>query len=142
MYLLCRVKGTRDAIVCFPIECLIDYNTPSNFSVHDLEGLEDWDYIRGPQFCLANEDFPTLDERLTSAFQHLILPSTWNLLGDPLTGMTISLLVLATQSLSTVNRLDLAIFQSCHLRRESCIGGHHLYFIFSQLLDHFAVAIL
>lgn len=60
-------------------------------SVHDLEGLEDWDFIRGPQFCLANEDFPTLDERLTSAFQHLILPSTWNLLGDPTSGMNVAL---------------------------------------------------
>lgn len=56
------------------------------FSVHDLEGLEDWDYIQGPQFSLADEDFPTLDERLTSAFHHLILPPNWNLLGDPTTG--------------------------------------------------------
>nr|XP_039270740.1 uncharacterized protein LOC120345381 isoform X1 [Styela clava] len=54
-------------------------------SVHDLESLEDWDYIRGPKFSLADENFPTLDERLTSAFQHLILPTTWNLLGDPTT---------------------------------------------------------
>lgn len=52
-------------------------------SVHDLEALEDWDYIQGAQFSLADEDFPTLDERLTSAFQHLILPPNWNLLGDP-----------------------------------------------------------
>uniref|UniRef100_H2YLB7 Uncharacterized protein n=1 Tax=Ciona savignyi TaxID=51511 RepID=H2YLB7_CIOSA len=51
-------------------------------SVHNLESLEDWDYIQGPNFSLEQEDFSTLDERLTSAFQHLILPINWNLLGD------------------------------------------------------------
>uniref|UniRef100_F6V341 DBB domain-containing protein n=4 Tax=Ciona intestinalis TaxID=7719 RepID=F6V341_CIOIN len=51
-------------------------------SVHKLESLEDWDYIQGPNFSLEQEDFSTLDERLTSAFQHLILPLDWNLLGD------------------------------------------------------------
>nr|CAB3222859.1 rho guanine nucleotide exchange factor 18-like [Phallusia mammillata] len=52
-------------------------------SVHNLESLEDWDYIQGGNFSLAQEDFSTLDERLTSAFQHLILPPNWSVLGDP-----------------------------------------------------------
>ena len=57
------------------------------FSVHNLESLEDWDSIRGENFSLEQEDFGTLDERLTSAFQHLILPTDWNLLGDSGTSM-------------------------------------------------------
>ena len=61
------------------------------FSVHDLESLEDWDSIRGENFSLEQEDFGSLDERLTSAFQHLILPSDWNLLGDPTTGVKVAL---------------------------------------------------
>jgi len=55
-------------------------------SIHNLESLEDWDNICGENFSLEQEDFGSLDERLTSAFQHLILPSDWNLLGDPATG--------------------------------------------------------
>ena len=54
--------------------------------MYDLRSLEDWDNIRGPNFSLSNEDFGTLDERLTSAFQHLILPHDWNLLGDTSAG--------------------------------------------------------
>lgn len=56
------------------------------FSVHDFESLEEWDNIRGENFSLEQEDFNSLDERLTSAFQHLILPFDWNLLGDASAG--------------------------------------------------------
>ncbi|XP_076800218.1 rho guanine nucleotide exchange factor 28-like isoform X4 [Clavelina lepadiformis] len=52
-------------------------------SVNNLDNLEDWDKIQGPNFSLEKEDFSTLDERLTSAFQHLILPPNWSLSGDP-----------------------------------------------------------
>jgi len=51
-----------------------------------LESLEDWDNIQGPQFSLQQEDFATLDERLASAFEHLILPPDWNILGNIRTG--------------------------------------------------------
>ena len=51
-------------------------------SVHDVESLEDWDEIRGEGFSLCDEDFSTLDDRLSCAFHHLLLPENWSLLGD------------------------------------------------------------
>ena len=51
-------------------------------SVHDVESLEDWDEIRGEGFSLCDEDFTTLDDRLSCAFHHLLLPENWSLLGD------------------------------------------------------------
>ena len=51
-------------------------------SVHDVESLEDWDEIRGEGFSLIDEDFSTLDDRLSCAFHHLLLPEKWSLLGD------------------------------------------------------------
>ena len=54
-----------------------------NFSVHDVESLEDWDLIKDEGYCLENEDFETLDNRLTRAFKHLVLPDDWHILGQP-----------------------------------------------------------
>ena len=51
-------------------------------SVDDLESLEDWDEIRGEGFSLCSEDFADFDTRLTAAFQHLLLPTNWSLLGN------------------------------------------------------------
>ena len=51
-------------------------------SVDDLESLEDWDEIRGEGFSLCSEDFEDLDQRLTAAFQHLLLPQDWSLPGN------------------------------------------------------------
>ena len=51
-------------------------------SVDDLESLEDWDEIRREGFSLCSEDFTDLDVRLTAAFQHLLLPVDWLLLGN------------------------------------------------------------
>ena len=54
-----------------------------------MDSLEDWDFIQGPNFSLEREDFDTLDERLTSAFQHLILPPNWSVLGSIESGILI-----------------------------------------------------
>ena len=51
-------------------------------SVYDLDALEDWDSIEGPQFSLAQEDFTTLDQRLCAAFDHLFLPDNWTITGN------------------------------------------------------------
>ena len=51
-------------------------------SVYNLDALEDWDAIEGPQFSLAQEDFATLDQRLCCAFDHLFLPENWTVMGS------------------------------------------------------------
>ncbi len=50
-------------------------------SVFDPECLESLDLVKSEQFSLLEEDFPTLDERLTRAFQYVDIPEGWNLLG-------------------------------------------------------------
>ena len=66
---------------------IIMFSILSTCSVHSVDSLEDWDFIQGPNFSLEREDFDTLDERLTSAFQHLILPPNWSVLGSQEIGM-------------------------------------------------------
>jgi len=56
---------------------------PIKLIVHSVESLEDWDLIRDEGYSLKNEHFETLDNRLTRAFKHLILPDDWHLLGLP-----------------------------------------------------------
>ncbi|CAH1796674.1 unnamed protein product [Owenia fusiformis] len=50
-------------------------------SVYDPSSLEDLEQVKGINFDLAEEDYTSLDDRLTAAFEHLDFPEHWCMLG-------------------------------------------------------------
>ena len=51
-------------------------------SVSDITALENPSSIKSERFNLWTEDMSTLDERLTTAFEHLELSPSWRLVED------------------------------------------------------------